>query len=220
MAEIRIDSVQIGVTDLEEATAAYALLLGVEPDGRDRNRRRFQLARGAVEIEPGEPGLHALRFVVEGAITLPDAGSFHGIDVGFTDVITARAPAAPVEAIDHVVVHTPDPDRAVALWRDRMGLRLALDRVFAERGLRLVFFRSGGITLEYAGAHPSPAERDQPDRFYGVSYRVAGLAAHRERLLNAGVDVSPIRPGMRPGTSVVTVRSGPAGVPTLLLALD
>ncbi len=33
----------------------------------------------------------------------------------------------------------------------------------------------------------------------------------------AGVDVSEIRMGMRPGTSVCTVRSGTAGVPTLLL---
>ena len=36
----------------------------------------------------------------------------------------------------------------------------------------------------------------------------------------AGVDVSEPRTGMRPGTTVVTVRSGTAGVPTLLLQVD
>jgi len=29
-----------------------------------------------------------------------------------------------------------------------------------------------------------------------------------------------VRPGMRPGTTVATVRSGTAGVPTLLLQVD
>src|SRR5262249_39709394 len=77
--------------------------------------------------------------------------------------------------------------------------------------------RSGGITLEYASPHPAPAERDLPDRLHGVSYRVRDLAAHCAHLTAAGLDVSPVRPGMRPGTSVATVRSGTAGVPTLLL---
>jgi catechol 2,3-dioxygenase-like lactoylglutathione lyase family enzyme len=132
----------------------------------------------------------------------------------------ASTTAGNIEGIDHVVVQSDDPDRAIALWRDRMGLRLALDRVFDDRGLRLVFFRSGGITLEYASPHPPPAARGDRDRFYGLSYRVLDLALQRERLLAAGVDVSPVRPGIRPGTSVVTVRSGTAGVPTLLLQLD
>ena len=58
---------------------------------------------------------------------------------------------------------------------------------------------------------------DGPDRFHGVSYRVPDLVARRDRLLRAGVEVSEVRAGMRPGTSVVTVRAGTAGVPTLLL---
>jgi hypothetical protein len=46
---------------------------------------------------------------------------------------------------------------------------------------------------------------------------VSDLAARRAPLDRPGLDVSEIRPGMRPGTSVATVRSGTAGVPTLLL---
>jgi hypothetical protein len=98
-------------------------------------------------------------------------------------------------------------------------LRLALDRAFPERGLRLVFFRSGGITLEFATAD-AESSSDGPDRFHGVSYRVPDLAARRDRLLRAGIEVSEVRTGMRPGTSVVTVRSGTAGVPTLLLEVN
>jgi len=117
-------------------------------------------------------------------------------------------------------VHTVDPVRAIALWRDRLGLRLALDREFPDRHLRLLFFRSGGITLEYACPLPVPAGERVSDRLYGVSYRVPDLVARRQRLLASGVDVSEVRRGMRPGTSVATVRSGTAGVPTLLLQVD
>jgi catechol 2,3-dioxygenase-like lactoylglutathione lyase family enzyme len=219
---VRLDSVQIGVADIEEASAAYALLLGVESIRLPENRRRLQLARGAVELEAGEPGVHSIRFVTEAADERPPApaGGYNGLRVLASDPFEVPPPAAladAAEAIDHVVVRTPDPDRAIRLWRDQVGLRLALDRAFPERGLRLVFFRSGGITLEFAGSHPPPAVSEGPDSFFGVSYRVPDLEARRERLLRAGLDVTPIRPGMRPRTSVATVRSGAAGVPTLLL---
>jgi catechol 2,3-dioxygenase-like lactoylglutathione lyase family enzyme len=219
MGPVRIDAVEIGVADVAEACAAYALLLGVEPDSEVPGRIRFQLGRGAVELVPGGTGLQALSFVAERdeSQDLPD--SFHGVDVRVRRG-EASAPAtnsAAAQTIDHVVIQSSAPERAIALWRDRLGLRLALDRVFPERGLRLIFFRSGGVTLEIASVHPAPAGGDGPDRLWGVSYRVGDLATHRARLLAAGVDVSEIRPGMRPGTSVATVRSGTAGVPTLFL---
>ena len=208
---MELDSVQIGAPDL----AAYALLLGIDAIRLDGDVQRFQLERGAVEIEPGEPGLRSIRFTgspVDGWI----CASFHGLPV-LTSPPCAGASTTASAAIDHVVVQTVDVERAIHLWRDRLGLRLALDRAFPERGLRLVFFRSGDMTLEFATPHPAPSTSDEPDRLHGVSYRVPDLEARREKLLAAGVDVSPIRPGMRPGTSVATVRSGTAGVPTLLL---
>src|SRR5215470_14190181 len=222
----RLDSVQIGATDVDDASAAYALLLGVAPTRSPSGAQRFQLERGAVEVEQGDPGVHSIRFVGESArTTWPHEGeAFHGLRV----LLSAASPTPPpltvavdgVAAIDHVVIRTPAPDRAIVLWRDRLGLRLALDRIFPERGLRLLFFRSGGITLEFASGHPAPAPPavpEEPDVFYGVSYRVPSLEACRERLGRAGLDVSTVRPGMRRGTSVLTVRSGTAGVPTLLL---
>jgi catechol 2,3-dioxygenase-like lactoylglutathione lyase family enzyme len=222
---MRLDAVRIGAPDLEAGTAAYRVLLGVTPAPLADGARRFQLARGAVELAGGEAGVRAIRFV-------PEAGDaewalvreqLHGLEVLYGEALPATgeqvAGAEGVEAIDHVVVQTPDPERALALWRDRLGLRLALDRPFPERGLRLTFFRSGGITLEFASPHPAPAERDADDGFHGVSYRVRDLAACRARLLAAGLDVSEVRRGMRPGTSVATVRSGTGGVPTLLLEL-
>ena len=210
--------VELGVGDLAEARAAYALLLGVPGAPRPDGTHAFALERGSVALAGGRPGRHALRFVADAA-AVPDVSAL-GLEVRVEPSETeAPGGAAPVAAIDHVVIQSPDPDRAIALWRDRLGLRLALDRPFPDRGLRLVFFRSGGLTLEIAGAHPPGEDRDGADLIHGVSYRVTDLAAHREQLLGAGLDVSPIRTGMRPGTMVATVRSGTAGVPTLLLQL-
>jgi len=211
---MELDSVQVGAGDVAAAVAAYRLLLGVEPVPLPGGAWRFPLARGAIEVEAGAPCARSVRFV--GAADVgPDR--YHGLPV---TVAAAPASAAPPDAgisIDHVVVQTPDPERAIALWRDRLGLRLAFDRAFAERGLRLLFFRSNGMTLEFAAPHPPLAERDGPDRLYGVSYRVTDLEARRARLVAAGVDVSAIRPGHKAGTVVASVRSGTAGVPTLLL---
>src|SRR5436305_30 len=69
---MELDSVQIGVADLDEATAAYTLLLGVEPVRLAGEVRRFQLGRGAVELESGEPGVHSIRFVGERPAGWPD----------------------------------------------------------------------------------------------------------------------------------------------------
>jgi catechol 2,3-dioxygenase-like lactoylglutathione lyase family enzyme len=221
---MRLDGVRIGAPDPSDAAARYATLLGVDPTDAGDGRRRFQLERGAVEIEPGDSGLHAVCFSPEGADERwpDDRDAYHGVDVAIVPPRAAVAPARAADAavaIDHVVIFTASPERAIALWRDRLGLRLAFDREFPERRLRLLFLRSGGMTLELACALPAPAEAG-PDRLYGVSYRVPDLASRRASLLAAGVDVSEIRPGHKPGTRVASVKSGTAEVPTLLLEAE
>jgi catechol 2,3-dioxygenase-like lactoylglutathione lyase family enzyme len=214
---MQLTGVRIGSDDPSAAAASYGLLLGVPGTPLPGGGTRFVLGRGSVDVVEGQPGLHAVRFSASEQESAPR--SAHGITV-VSDPEPPPGAGPDAVAIDHVVVHTADPERAIALWRDRLGLRLALDREFPARRLRLLFFRSGGITLEYASPLPVSGEPAGDDRLYGVSYRVTDLAARRDRLLGAGVDVSPLRPGMRPGTTVATVRSGTAGVPTLLLGLD
>jgi hypothetical protein len=51
----------------------------------------------------------------------------------------------------------------------------------------------------------------------GLSWRVPDAEAARERLKAAGLDVSEVRSGRKPGTRVLTLRDGTCGVPTLLL---
>jgi catechol 2,3-dioxygenase-like lactoylglutathione lyase family enzyme len=145
------------------------------------------------------------------------------IEHGSPDLLPEAAPVGPVEAvvsgIDHVVVQTPDADAAIALYRDGLGLRLALDRSFPEWGMRLAFVRVGGVTIEIAQplqASPSEPSR-QSDRLWGLSWRVPNADAARARLLEAGIDVSEVRPGRKQGTRVISVKDGTCGVPTLFL---
>lgn len=216
---MEFDSVQIGAPDVSGASRAYEQLLGIAPTRGESGAVRFQLRRGAVEIKPGAAGLYGIRFcIAPNAEALP--ADFHGLHVSCT--IAAPPPAgAPatgsIEAIDHIVIHSPNLDRAIALWRDRLGLRLALDREFPARGLRIVFFRSAGVTLEFVGALTPAPDAKAPDVFNGIAYRVGSLELCRERLLRAQLDVSPIRSGQKAGTLVATVRSAPEGVPTLLI---
>jgi catechol 2,3-dioxygenase-like lactoylglutathione lyase family enzyme len=215
---MRLDAVRIATENLERAIHAYTRLLGVEsaevPGGR-----RFQLERGAIELIDGASGIAAVVFAPEDD-AWPAGETFNGLAVRIETppAVTSRATSPDaVAAVDHVVAFTPNPERAIALWRDRLGLRLAFDRTFPERKVRLLFFRSGGLTFEFACALPAPDDASGPDRFYGVSYRVRDLVLRRATLVAAGVDVSEIRAGNKAGTRVASVRSCTEDVPTLLL---
>ena len=219
---MRLCGVRIETNDVVGAAGHYAAILGVEAQLLAGGRRRYQLGRGAVELVAGEPGRATVLFARDtpGGDWPVGPTAFHGLSVAPDDPGAPLGPTtAPdaAQAIDHVVVFTPNPARAIELWRDRVGLRLAFDREFPERKVRLLFFRSAGLTFEFACALPVPEDASGPDRFYGISYRVTDLAARRAALLAGGFDVSEIRPGNKAGTRVASVRSDTAGVPTLLL---
>lgn len=128
----------------------------------------------------------------------------------------ALRPSAPVaghaaDALDHVVIRTADPEAAIALYGEALGIRLALDRELA--GTRMLFFRMGGVTIEVVG----DANAGASDAFYGLAYRVHDIEEANARMKAAGLDVSEVRNGRKPGTQVFTVREGTCGVPTLIL---
>ena len=120
---------------------------------------------------------------------------------------------APITAMDHVVVSSADPERAAALYGARLGLDMALDRSHPDWG-RLMFFRCGDLIVEVV--HRPDARADK-DKLWGLSWRVADIDATRARLASAGIDVSEVRTGRKPGTRVLTVRNGTCGIPTLLV---
>jgi len=123
---------------------------------------------------------------------------------------------AAVTGLDHVVVRSPNPERAIALYAGRLGLSLRLDRSEPAWGARLLFFRCGDLIVEVAHDLKA-AVSDGPDRLWGLSWRVSDIAKAHARLRAAGVEVSDIRTGRRPHTQVFTARSHTAGVPTLVI---
>ena len=144
----------------------------------------------------------------------------HGIRLFFLERSKERprsVPTAtgPITAMDHVVVSTPDPERAAALYGARLGLDMALDRSHPEWG-RLMFFRCGDLVVEVSHQPGKPADGAQ-DRLRGMCWRVADIDATHARLMASGVDVSDVRTGRKPGTRVMTVRNSTCGVPTLLV---
>ena len=125
--------------------------------------------------------------------------------------------ASPILGLDHVVISTEDPERAAALYGARLGLDMALDRSHHEWG-QLMFFRCGDLIVEVVKRPVADADLTH-DKLWGLSWRVADIDATRARLIAAGVSVSEVRVGRKPGTRVMSVRSGTCGVHTLLLEL-
>ena len=123
--------------------------------------------------------------------------------------------AEPITAIDHVVIATSDPERAAALYGARLGLGMALDRSHPDWG-RLMFFRCGDLIIEVVH-RPDNTDPNAPDRLRGLCWRVDNIEAMRARLISANIDASEVRTGRKPGTQVMTVRSGTCGVATLLV---
>lgn len=136
------------------------------------------------------------------------------------DALPAAVPvagdAAAVAACDHVVVQSADADASRALYGDGLGLRLALDRTFEDWGARLLFFRTGHLTVEVA-ASLGRSDAAAADRLWGISWRVPDIDAAHARLVATGFDVSEIRTGRRPGTRVATIRAETLGVATLVI---
>jgi catechol 2,3-dioxygenase-like lactoylglutathione lyase family enzyme len=131
--------------------------------------------------------------------------------------LSVRTAPASINAMDHVVISTADPERAAALYGARLGLDMALDRSHPDWG-QLMFFRCGDLIVEVVHRPGKDATADKAhDRLWGLSWRVADIDATRARLASAGVDVSEVRTGRKPGTRVLTVRNGTCGIPTLLV---
>ncbi|HYX02033.1 MAG TPA: VOC family protein [Reyranella sp.] len=135
---------------------------------------------------------------------------------------TALSPAidadetSAVSALDHVVIRSPNPERAIAFYAGRLGLDLRLDLSNPAWGSRLLFFRCGDLVVEIA--HDlAKGVSDGPDRLWGLSWRVPDIAKAHARMKAAGIDVSDVRDGRRPGSQVFTVKSHTEKVPTLII---
>jgi catechol 2,3-dioxygenase-like lactoylglutathione lyase family enzyme len=147
----------------------------------------------------------------------------HGVPIALVERTAAPEPspatvdeASAISSLDHVVVRTPNPERAIAFYAGRLGLDLRLDRSNPDWGARLLFFRCGDLVVEIAHDLRKGVS-DAPDQLWGLSWRAADIARVNARLKAAGVDVTSVRTGRRPGTEVFSVNSHTEGVPTIVI---
>ena len=239
-----LDHVAIGVAALEAGRAVMSALLGRGPD-RDAGSAWFALANTALLVTVQAPaGLawagfataeldSTLRLLARrGVGTVGDPMPWTGADgvprraVRLDPVATAGldlrlverpvAPGRPGIGLDHLVIRTPHPERAVAFYGGRLGLDLRLDRSNPQWGTRFLFFRCGDLVVEVVHKLAEP-EGPGPDTFSGLAWRAPDLAGEHARLMAAGVPVSELRPGRKPGTRLFTVRDQAALVPGIFI---
>ena len=239
---VGLDHVGIGVADVAKAIADYATVLGRQPSGDRLQLDNMALViERSGEASSSPDGTASLGLVLAtddiaaasrrlARRALPSAleqsAARYDIEPGVTygvpiSVVCARA-AGPsdetsdIAGLDHVVVRTPDPERAVALYGGRLGLDLRLDRSNPDYGSRLLFFVCGGLVIEIA--HDLKAGVGAgPDSVRGLAWRARDIDRAHTRMQASGVVVSELRTGRRPGTRVFTVKSHTAGVPTLVI---
>lgn len=215
------------------SAAVYETLLG-----RRAHDGRLRTGNVGLAFTSGAPGLQSMVFATADpdkaatllerrAVATKRAGDAlaldaHGVAIG----LAAKASEAPssftadeescVSALDHVVVRTPNPERAIAFYAGRLGLDLRLDRSNPQWGARLLFFRCGDLVVEIAHDLKKGVS-DAPDQLWGLSWRVPDVAKAQARLKAYGLDVTEPRDGRRPGSRVFSVKDRTEGVPTLII---
>jgi catechol 2,3-dioxygenase-like lactoylglutathione lyase family enzyme len=216
------DNIRLWLADHDEGPSA----VGFSTPAFDQACRTLE--RRGVAVQPPEEMRsvdeagreHVLRFAMTGAATT------RGLQLFLVEREASAAPwpvsppagdaAAALVAIDHVVVRTTNPEAAIALYGAKFGLDLRLDRSNPDWGSRLLFFRCGDAVVEI-GASLNAAVSDEPDRLGGFAWRAPDPEQARARMLAAGLDVSELRKGRKPGTSVFTVRDAIGG-PNLIIS--
>ncbi|MFO1012846.1 MAG: VOC family protein [Caulobacteraceae bacterium] len=195
----------------------------------ERGESILGLAFAVPDLAAAEHGLsrRGLKLEKMGDMLLADPVTTAGVTLSFEEQGGPIIPSAPtagedaaVLALDHVVINTPNPDRALALYGTRIGLDFKLERSNPDWGSKLMFFKAGDPTVEIGSSLRNPAPADGPDRATGMAWRVKDPVAAQARIAAAGFDVSEVRTGRKPGTRVFTIRSGVAGAPALMLASE
>lgn len=197
-------SIAFAVSDIEEAHRGLARL-GLKPE----------------DIASGES-----RDIVTGKAmswkrTRASKDVTHGVRLFFIQRVSplpkpAQATSTQAEMLDSLVVSTPDPDRAAALYSARLGIPMALDRTIEALGTRFIFLRGSDFVVEIIHSLKQ-GKGGGPDKIWGLSWRVGDIDAAHTRLKEQGLEVSDIREGRKPGTRVFTVKSGTCNVPTLMI---
>ena len=119
----------------------------------------------------------------------------------------------PITAVDHVVVQTQSAEAAKRFYGDQLGIRLALEQDVPKWGGTQLFFRTNSMSVEVLATEKAAEE----DSLWGLALKTDDIVATQKRISDAGIAVSDVRDGRKPGTQVCTVKSHCANVATLLI---
>jgi catechol 2,3-dioxygenase-like lactoylglutathione lyase family enzyme len=116
--------------------------------------------------------------------------------------------------LDHVVINTNDADGFSKIYKDIFDIRLALDKVIEHWKRRMLFFRINKTTIEVVEKQDT---LPPSDRMWGLAWEVKDIEKTYQRLIDQGVEITPIQKGVKEKTLVATVKSHTQNVPTLII---
>jgi catechol 2,3-dioxygenase-like lactoylglutathione lyase family enzyme len=223
------DRIVIAVPDLQAAVGEYRQLLGapLPQEARDKPPSAwFALPNTVIELVQSSGDTAVINGIVFGSETSSVGDELVenslGLDIRLCSGAStsgARARQSDIEVgdfrVDHLVLRTTSAADCIDLFGRQLGIRLALDQSVPEWGGRMLFFRTGKLTLEVI---ESQREETPEDYFWGIAYQCADLEQTAARLTARGVVLSEIRAGRKPGSVVATLKSHCLGIPTLLIA--
>ena len=125
-----------------------------------------------------------------------------------------KYPKATINKLDHLVINTNDANGFINIYKDIFNIRLALDKVVEHWKSRMLFFRVNKTTIEVI---ERKNEDDSQDSLWGLAWEVESIEEAYKRLISEGVDVTPIKEGLKENTLVATIKSHTHNVPTLLI---
>jgi len=128
--------------------------------------------------------------------------------------IVDRFESSMVNKLDHVVINTNDADGFISVYKDTFNIRLALDKFVDEWKSRMLFFRLNKTTIEVI---EKKNDEEPKDSLWGLSWEVDNIEEAHKRLEKAGIEITPIKKGIKENTMVATIKSHTHNVPTLLI---
>ena len=128
--------------------------------------------------------------------------------------IVDRFESSMVNKLDHVVINTNDADGFINVYKDTFNIRLALDKFVDEWKSRMLFFRLNKTTIEVI---EKKNDEEPKDSLWGLSWEVDNIEEAHKRLEKAGVEITPIKKGIKENTIVATIKAHTHNVPTLLI---
>ena len=119
-----------------------------------------------------------------------------------------------VKKLDHVVINTNDAEGFIQIYEKDLGIRLALDQTVEKWGGRMLFFRLNQTTIEVIARSD---DKEPKDSLWGLAWDVEDLEATYKRLIQLGIEASPVKEGRKPNTLVSTIKSNTCNIPTLFI---